>query len=130
MSAVFVYLFGGGRCFSKTRFESDALVAEFVKQSGSPAYGVSADDLALECAQLVDGVVKNMPQAITVPMKWAEVIERRNGLLAESDWTDTASAPTRLGAQLYGRWQTYRQALRDLTQQADPFKITWPTAPA
>lgn len=55
----------------------------------------------------------------------------RDELLAASDWTDTASAPARLGSQTYQAWQTYRQALRDITeQQTYPQTITWPQAPA
>jgi hypothetical protein len=26
-------------------------------------------------------------------------------------------------------WRTYRQALRDITNQSSPFTITWPTKP-
>jgi hypothetical protein len=60
----------------------------------------------------------------------ALVRDQRNNLLAESDWTDTASAPTRLGQELYDQWQTYRQALRDVTAQPGyPFNIVWPTPP-
>lgn len=61
--------------------------------------------------------------------QWADVRTQRNRLLLESDWTDTYSAPTRLGQTLYAAWQTYRQALRDVTQQPDPFNITWPQPP-
>lgn len=61
--------------------------------------------------------------------QWELVRLERNGLLAASDWTDTASAPARLGEELYGAWQTYRQALRDVTTQADPANIIWPVAP-
>jgi hypothetical protein len=54
----------------------------------------------------------------------------RNQKLADSDWTDTASAPARLGQELYDQWQTYRQALRDVTAQPGyPFNIIWPTPP-
>lgn len=60
---------------------------------------------------------------------WQIVRIQRNGLLAACDWTDTASAPARLGEELYGAWQTYRQALRDITTQTDPAHITWPVAP-
>ena len=28
------------------------------------------------------------------------------------------------------KWRDYRQQLRDITKQADPFKITWPTEPS
>lgn len=53
-------------------------------------------------------------------------IERRNKLLASSDWTQMpdvtlANKPA---------WATYRQALRDITAQTGyPFNIVWPTPP-
>ena len=54
---------------------------------------------------------------------------KRDQLLLESDWTDTVSAQIRLGA-LYDTWQIYRQALRDITNQAGyPANILWPTKP-
>ena len=60
---------------------------------------------------------------------WADVRSRRNDKLAQSDWTDTASAPARLGQEVYDQWQTYRQALRAVTNQPDPFNIVWPISP-
>ena len=59
----------------------------------------------------------------------ASLRQLRNQLLKESDWTDTTSAPARLGQELYDQWQTYRQALRNVTDQPDPFNIVWPTPP-
>ena len=54
---------------------------------------------------------------------------KRSNLLQQSDWTDTVSAQTRLGS-LYEQWQTYRQALRDITKQEGyPNSIVWPTPP-
>ena len=51
--------------------------------------------------------------------------EKRNQLLTASDWTQTADAPVDRAA-----WQDYRQALRDIPQQAGfPADITWPTKP-
>jgi hypothetical protein len=59
------------------------------------------------------------------------VRDKRLQLLAQSDWTDTVSAQTRLGATLYQAWQDYRQALRDIPAQAGyPFNVTWPNAPS
>jgi hypothetical protein len=50
----------------------------------------------------------------------------RDRLLAASDWTQVADAPVDAAA-----WATYRQALRDVPQQAGfPDNITWPEAPA
>lgn len=65
----------------------------------------------------------------TPETQWPIVRSERNIKLQNSDWTDTASAPERLGQELYNQWQTYRQALRDVTNQSDPFDITWPTPP-
>jgi hypothetical protein len=54
----------------------------------------------------------------------------RSQLLLDSDWTDTLSAKNRLGQTLYDQWQTYRQALRDITAQPGyPIDIVWPTLP-
>lgn len=55
----------------------------------------------------------------------------RDGLLSDSDWTDTLSSKNRLGDDLYSQWQTYRQALREVPEQAGfPLAIVWPTPPA
>lgn len=65
----------------------------------------------------------------TPETQWRVVRAERNKKLQATDWTDTASAPARLGTELYNQWQTYRQELRDVTQQPDPFNIVWPTLP-
>lgn len=50
---------------------------------------------------------------------------QRNSLLAQSDWTQVADAPVDKAA-----WATYRQALRDITEQEGfPEFINWPVAP-
>ena len=60
----------------------------------------------------------------------AEIKLIRNNLLLQSDWTDTYSAPARLGEEKYTAWQIYRQQLRDITTQPGyPYQITWPQAP-
>lgn len=62
--------------------------------------------------------------------KAIEVRERRRRLLNDSDWTDTYSAPARLGQDVYQSWQDYRQALRDVTSQPGfPLDVAWPTPP-
>jgi hypothetical protein len=49
----------------------------------------------------------------------------RGEKLKNSDWTQVADAPVDKAA-----WATYRQALRDVTQQSGfPWTITWPTQP-
>lgn len=58
-----------------------------------------------------------------------EALKKRLDLLSASDWTDTASAPARMG-DLYQQWQTYRQSLRDITKQPGyPLNIIWAVPP-
>ena len=55
----------------------------------------------------------------------ADARDKRNNLLAATDWTAMADAPTQATAMT-----TYRQALRDITSQSGwPTTIIWPTAP-
>jgi hypothetical protein len=55
----------------------------------------------------------------------ATVRSERDGLLGQSDWTQVADAPVDATV-----WATYRQALRDITDQAGfPNDINWPTQP-
>ena len=50
---------------------------------------------------------------------------KRNSLLTASDWTQVADAPVDQTA-----WATYRQALRDITDQVGfPEVIDWPAKP-
>lgn len=51
----------------------------------------------------------------------------RNNLLSDSDWTQIADAPLTDGEKL--NWKTYRQALRDVTEQSDIYNIAWPLSP-
>jgi hypothetical protein len=55
----------------------------------------------------------------------ADARQERNNLLAATDWTAMADAPTQATAMT-----TYRQALRDITSQSGwPTTINWPTKP-
>lgn len=55
----------------------------------------------------------------------AEVRSTRDKLLIASDWTQVADAPVDQAV-----WATYRQALRDIPQQAGfPSNVTWPQEP-
>jgi hypothetical protein len=56
-----------------------------------------------------------------VATQWAAVRSGRNQALKDSDWTQVLDSPVDKAA-----WATYRQALRDITTQADPFNIVWP----
>jgi hypothetical protein len=69
-------------------------------------------------AQVQDGVI---------PEQWIVVRGQRARKLRASDWRALPDVP--MTAEKRAEWETYRQALRDVTTQPDPFNITWPTPP-
>ena len=56
---------------------------------------------------------------------WLEVKRVRGVLLQQSDWTQLPDVPLATKEP----WAEYRQALRDITDQPDPFNIVWPVVP-
>jgi len=60
-------------------------------------------------------------------VEWFVVRRERDKRLADTDWVSmryldqTGSIPA--------EWVAYRNALRDITNQSDPFQIVWPTLP-
>lgn len=63
------------------------------------------------------------PPVITAEMARA----KRNRLLSACDWTQVADAP--LTDQQLRAWNSYRQALRDITKQPGFPAVVWPTPP-
>ena len=61
----------------------------------------------------------------TESSEWAVVRIERDRRIAETDWTQYQD--TSLALKVY--WAPYRQALRDITTQPDPFNIVWPEQP-
>ena len=59
--------------------------------------------------------------------KWVEVRIMRDALLAQSDWTQFQDSP--LSGTNLTDWQTYRQSLRDISSQSNPFNLSWPAKP-
>ena len=59
--------------------------------------------------------------------KWVEVRIMRDALLAQSDWTQFQDSP--ISGTTLAEWQTYRQSLRDVTSQPNPFNLSWPAKP-
>lgn len=62
-----------------------------------------------------------------VDRQWGEVRADRNSRLSATDWWVTKAVE--LGESLTDAQRVYRQELRDITQQADPFSIVWPEVP-
>ena len=53
------------------------------------------------------------------------VLAKRQMLLQQSDWTQLPDVPLATKET----WAIYRQTLRDITEQTDPFNINWPVRP-
>jgi len=104
------------------------------KQIVTPPYHDAATQHLEEGpALLIDGVwtqnyivtdLSADESAAKVGAQWTVIRAERNKLLAESDWTQLPDAPVDAAA-----WATYRQALRDITTEANPFAIVWPESP-
>lgn len=85
--------------------------------------------------QLIDGVytqVWNQTDATQeeidtkIENQWEIVRVARNEILKECDWTVLPDSPVSASIE---EWKTYRQELRDVTSQSNPFEIVWPTQP-
>ena len=59
-----------------------------------------------------------------IASQWQNIREDRDERLKETDWRATSDRT------LTDNWRDYRQALRDVPTQADPFNITWPNPPS
>jgi hypothetical protein len=105
------------------------------KQIVTPPYHEPATQSLEEGpAVLIDGVwtqnyiVSDLSadaSAAKVGAQWNVIRAERNKLLANCDWTQLPDASADAAA-----WAVYRQALRDITTQANPFAIVWPESPS
>lgn len=62
-----------------------------------------------------------------ITAQWNTIRQMRNSLLQSSDWTQIVDF--NLGADRTA-WAAYRQSLRDITSQPNPFALAWPEQPA
>jgi hypothetical protein len=60
-----------------------------------------------------------------IQSKWEDIRIQRNELLTECDWTQLGD----VSQTIKDLWTVYRQQLRDVTNQQNPFNIEWPVKP-
>lgn len=65
--------------------------------------------------------------AARIEAQWNVVRNERNKMITDTDWWVTKALEA--GVPIASDQSAYRQALRDITEQADPFNITWPEKP-
>ena len=63
-------------------------------------------------------------QTTLTNQQWASIRLQRDNLLKNTDWRASSDLT------LADDWKNYRQALRDVPTQSDPFNITWTTEPS
>jgi hypothetical protein len=81
----------------------------------------------MQSARQVDGVWTQVWTVQQLPEDKAAANVRgyRDSLLVKCDWTQVADAPVDQAA-----WATYRQVLRDISDQVGfPWEVQWPIAP-
>lgn len=73
-----------------------------------------------------DGTNWDNPNKPTLEQLAESIRSQRDSLLAATDWTQAADVPQ----AIKDMWSPYRQALRDVPQQAGfPENVVWPTQP-
>lgn len=68
-------------------------------------------------------VVQELPDEEITAYLAGEARRKRDSLLSACDWTQTADQPD----PTKSKWKSYRQALRDVTNQQDFPHVIWPT---
>ena len=97
-------------------------------EDGMPSLYVGSGDLYEQAKSGAFGpVAPYLPPPPPTNQELAAIIrEKRNALIAKSDWTQLPDVPE----QTRELWSQYRQALRDVPQQpAFPQSVTWPEEP-
>ena len=93
----------------------------------TPTQKLSTVDAYVESGKAYNVKVENTTadeQTELINQKWNEIRNTRNILLQDTDWRASSDLT------LSDDWKTYRQALRDVPTQSDPYNITWPTEPS
>jgi len=85
------------------------------------------DAVLIDDAWVQTWIVTDLPEEEVLEKygsQWMKVRSERDSLLIACDWTQLPDAPVDSIV-----WAAYRQALRDITEQEDPFNIVWPSEP-
>ncbi len=80
--------------------------------------------IPLTDAEIAEFNANKPTDAELTAQKWVGIRIQRNTKLSATDWRASSDLT------LSDDWKTYRQALRDITTQSDPYNITWPTKPS
>lgn len=119
--------------------EDTAIIAHYRKTETLVEAG---DEIQPDTHYYTDGAFQEIPErpslyhnwipttkswALDEVRAWRDIRGRRDKLLAGSDWAILPDVP--LSEVQKAEVKTYRQALRDITEQSDPGNILWPERP-
>ena len=124
--------------FPNTCFPSSGVPASFLTENNAvelietlsytkPAQKLSKVDAYVDSGKAYNVKVESTSseeQATLINTEWEVIRAERDMKIQATDWRASGDLT------LSDDWKTYRQALRDITTQSDPFNITWPTAPS
>lgn len=98
-------------------------VEEITKEEYEDLLAKNAEGLKISW---VNGAAQTAAPEIS--LTWNDVRNKRDSLLSSSDYTQLPDAP--FTPEEKQAWTTYRQALREVTnQQVDPSAVVWPSPP-
>ena len=92
-----------------------------VTDTSDPEYGKTVQQI-VGSDKITDAMILEYREKDT----WEQMRKHRNKLLIECDWTQGVDVPDTIKTP----YQTYRQALRDITKAATTADVVWPTKPS
>ena len=123
-----IYNANGVIVLTGTLAEDNIVVwAETNAQTSNNSYLIVDNPINPALWQVQNGQLVPTPQSVLTANQWNVVKYQRYTLLSEPDWHVTKAVET--GQPINQDWANYRQQLRDITTQSDPFNIVWPTPP-
>lgn len=123
-----IYNANGVIVLTGTLAEDNIVVwAETNAQTSNNSYLIVDNPINPALWQVQNGQLVSTPQSVLTANQWNVVKYQRDTLLSETDWHVTKAVET--GQPIDQDWANYRQQLRDITTQSDPFNIVWPTPP-
>tara|TARA_B100001093_G_scaffold378524_1_gene363808 strand:- start:11 stop:445 length:435 start_codon:yes stop_codon:yes gene_type:complete len=124
--------------FPNTSFPKSGVPASFISDNNmleitewlattEPDQKLTKVDVYLESGKAynckVVEVTTTEERTALINKQWSSIREERDEKLKETDWRASSDLT------MSDTWKTYRQALRDIPTQSDPYSITWPTEP-
>ena len=102
--------------------ESDTIVSHSLHQDVIEVTPVQSGSVYVKTYSIQNLSTQEIDEAIEY--RWNYVRKKRDKLLSETDYLALQDT-----TPLTEEWTIYRQSLRDVTNQSDPFNVSWPTKP-